>query len=91
MTEDSGAFKTNPANLGQIPAFVMTRERRCSRAALARKRIFADSSGHSRRRFNKRWEVVALFSNRLIRSAGASRTRPNLSSPRSRWLKGLCK
>jgi hypothetical protein len=28
MTEDSGAFKTNPGNSAQIGHFVITRERR---------------------------------------------------------------
>jgi hypothetical protein len=37
MAEDRGAFKTNPANSRQIPAIVMTRDRRCSGAFWPRK------------------------------------------------------
>jgi hypothetical protein len=34
MAEDSGAFKTKPANSRQIPSFVTFRERRCNEASL---------------------------------------------------------
>jgi hypothetical protein len=40
MTEDSGAFKTNPANSGPVPAFVTADEPCGYRAAPAGKRIF---------------------------------------------------
>jgi hypothetical protein len=33
MAEDSGAFKTNPANSGQIPAFVISWLGRCNEAS----------------------------------------------------------
>jgi hypothetical protein len=33
MAEDSGAFKTNPANSRQVPAFVMFQPCRCSEAS----------------------------------------------------------
>jgi hypothetical protein len=40
MAEDSGAFKTNPANSCQVPAFVMFRECRCNEASPVGKRSF---------------------------------------------------
>jgi hypothetical protein len=33
MAEDSGAFKTNPRNSAQIPAFCDARQRRCIEAS----------------------------------------------------------
>jgi hypothetical protein len=45
MTEDSGAFKTNPANSRPIPAFVMLCKPCGNRAALAGKRIFGIADG----------------------------------------------
>jgi hypothetical protein len=39
MPEDSGAFKTNPAKSGQIPAFVMTREHRCHQVSGVQKTL----------------------------------------------------
>jgi hypothetical protein len=46
MTEDSGAFKTNPANPGPISAFVMIGKPCGSQAAPAGKRIFGIAKGH---------------------------------------------
>jgi hypothetical protein len=37
MAEDSGAFKTKPANSGPVPAIVMVRERRCGEVSPAGK------------------------------------------------------
>jgi hypothetical protein len=45
MTEDSGAFKTNPANSGPIPAFVTAHDPCGHPAAPARKRIFGSAEG----------------------------------------------
>jgi len=44
MTEDSGAFKTNPAHSGPISAFLIARRRCGQRAAPARKRIFGTAN-----------------------------------------------
>jgi hypothetical protein len=43
MTEDSGAFKTNPANSGPISAFVTARGPCSDRAAPPGKRIFGSA------------------------------------------------
>jgi hypothetical protein len=45
MTEDSGAFKTNSANSGPIPAFVTVCGSCGHRAAPAGKRIFGIADG----------------------------------------------
>jgi hypothetical protein len=45
MTEDSGAFKTNPANSRPISVFVMVRKPCGSQAAPAGKRIFGIADG----------------------------------------------
>jgi hypothetical protein len=45
MTEDSGAFKTNPANSCEISAFVMVGKPCGSQAAPAGKRIFGMAKG----------------------------------------------
>jgi hypothetical protein len=45
MTEDSGAFKTNPANSHPISAFVMVCEPCGHQAAPAGKRIFGITDG----------------------------------------------
>jgi hypothetical protein len=45
MAEDSGAFKTNPANSRQVPAFVMIPECRCREASPIRKRSFEYERG----------------------------------------------
>jgi hypothetical protein len=37
MTEDRGAFKTNPADLRQISPFVIDRERRCKQVSRPKK------------------------------------------------------
>jgi hypothetical protein len=46
MTEDSGAFKTNPANSRPTSAFVMVRKPCGSQAAPAGKRIFGIAKGN---------------------------------------------
>jgi hypothetical protein len=40
MAEDSGAFKTNPANSRPVPAFVIISQCRCREASPIRKRAF---------------------------------------------------
>jgi hypothetical protein len=87
MAEDSGAFKTNPANSRQVPAFVKFRESRCSQASPV-------SETHSNMNgalialiFNKHHEYVAVSSNQpdSLRAGGARRVgnAAILSSPRS--------
>jgi hypothetical protein len=65
MAEDSGAFKTNPANSGWIPAFFGDRlvigEQRCSEASRLRKRFPARGRGYIPPIFNKRQQAVAVF------------------------------
>jgi hypothetical protein len=51
MAEDSGAFKTNPANSCQVSAFVKFRERRCSEASPVWKRPFKYERGIHRADF----------------------------------------
>jgi hypothetical protein len=51
MTEDSGAFKTNPANSRPISAFVTIGKPGGNLAAPAGKRIFGIVEGHWRIRF----------------------------------------
>jgi len=94
MAEDSGAFKTNQANSRQIRPFSRDPpEGRCNQAAPARETLSGIGAGVPPAIFNKRRESVAVFSNQPDSRAlsAASRTRPVLWSPRSRWLKGLCK
>jgi hypothetical protein len=62
MAEDSGAFKTNPANSRQIPAVcddpgrgVATKPHR------VRKRLLACGGPFTPEIFNKRYECVAVF------------------------------
>jgi len=45
MAEDSGAFKTNPVNSRQVPAFVKFLACRCSEASPVRKRSFEYERG----------------------------------------------
>jgi len=65
MAEDSGAFKTNPANSGRISAFFGDRlvigEQRCSEASRLRKRFSAPGRRYIPPIFNKRQEAVAVF------------------------------
>jgi hypothetical protein len=51
MAEDSGAFKTNPANSCQVPAFVKFREGRCREASPVRKHSFEYERGIHRADF----------------------------------------
>jgi hypothetical protein len=51
MAEDSGAFKTNPANSGRVPAFVKFRECRFREASPVRKRSFEYERGIHRTDF----------------------------------------
>jgi hypothetical protein len=51
MAEDSGAFKTNPVNSRQVPAFVKFRECRCREASPVRKRSFEYERGIHRADF----------------------------------------
>jgi hypothetical protein len=46
MTEDSGAFKTNPANSRQIPAFYPGLERRCNLASPPEEMFANTRAGH---------------------------------------------
>jgi hypothetical protein len=54
MAEDSGAFKTNPANSRQIPA--IRDNRACTVAAKPHrpKKRFQDARRHSRRQFSSK-------------------------------------
>jgi hypothetical protein len=63
MTEDSGAFKTNPANSGPISAWVIACGPCGHRAAPLGKRIFGTADGIPPSIFNKRAQAVAVFSN----------------------------
>jgi hypothetical protein len=82
MTEDSGAFKTNSANSGPIPAFVTACGPCGQRAAPPGKRIFGTADGVRGVDFNKRAQAVAVFSNvpdsRARMLCAASRTRPSI-------------
>jgi hypothetical protein len=95
MTEDSGAFKTNPANSGPISAQATARGPCGHRAARPENAFLAALIAFAASIFNKRKQAVAVFSNQPDSRApvlcAASRTRPVLWSPRSRWLKGLRK
>jgi hypothetical protein len=51
MTEDSGAFKTNPANSRQVPAFVMIRGTPLQRSRTGHETLFDMRARHSRRDF----------------------------------------
>jgi hypothetical protein len=63
MAEDSGAFKTNPANSRQNPVFVTIREHRCSRASPFRKCFRAGRRASASLIFSKRRGWLAVSSN----------------------------
>jgi hypothetical protein len=46
MAEDSGAFKTNPGNSRQIPAFYPGPERRCNLASPHEEMLTDTRAGH---------------------------------------------
>jgi hypothetical protein len=75
MAEDSGAFKTNPANSRQIPVFVIIRGRRCSQASPFRKRFPAGRRVPVSLIFSKRRGWLAVFSNQpdSLRAGGVRR------------------
>ena len=75
MAEDSGAFKTNPANSRQVPAFVMIPERRCREASPVRKRLPMPTGIHPRRFLTNTARHVAVSSNQpdSLRAGGARR------------------
>ena len=76
MAEDSGAFKTNPANSRQIPAFCDRPERRCSEASPVQETLFRRPTGHRSRRFlTNATEYVAVSSNQpdSLRAGGVRR------------------
>jgi hypothetical protein len=47
MAEDSGAFKTNPANSRQTPGFVLTQPYRCNEASPVEETLFRHGRGLS--------------------------------------------
>jgi hypothetical protein len=96
MTEDSGAFKTNPANSRQIPAFYPGLQRRCNLASPPEEMLADTRAGLCAADFlTSAGKVLRYSLTSLIRCApavsAASRTRPILWSPRSPDLKGLCR
>jgi hypothetical protein len=65
MTEDSGAFKTNPGDSCQIPAIYNAPARRRSKASGPNKPFPAcERALRAADIFNKRREAVAVFSNK---------------------------
>jgi hypothetical protein len=87
MAEDSGAFKTNPANSRQVPAFVKFRNAVAAKPHRFRKRTFEYERALIALIFNKHHEYVAVSSNQpdSLRAGGARRVgnAAILSSPRS--------
>jgi hypothetical protein len=45
MAEDSGAFKTNPANSRQVPQFVPMPQHRCNEASPVQETLFRHGGG----------------------------------------------
>jgi hypothetical protein len=89
MAEDSGAFKTNPANSRQVPAFV-----KFQRSLTGFGNALSNINGALIALiFNKHHEYVAVSSNQpdSLRAGGARRVgnAAILSSPRSLWLKAF--
>jgi len=64
MTEDSGAFKTNPGNSAQIGHFVIRRERAAKMPQAAKNTADRHVGAAGRPFYNKQVRDVEIFSNR---------------------------
>src|SRR5665647_2506143 len=94
MAEDSGAFKTNPANSRPISAFSRDREAPLPRSITGPGNVFGQFARHSCLRFLTsagkplRYSEIGLIRGALAGSA-ALRTRPIRWSPRSQCSKAF--